>query len=58
MIEKSPYRVESHTPTYIAMSRKSIFMDIVPQLERSLNDMKESGQIEEIEQAFMEKWIE
>lgn len=53
--DKSPFKVESYTPTYISISKKSKFIEIIPLLEVSLKNMVESGEIEEIEQTYLKK---
>ncbi len=53
--DKAPFTVESYTPTYIAISKKSKFIDIIPLMEVSLKNMVESGEIEEIGQTYQKK---
>ncbi|HDZ26103.1 MAG TPA: transporter substrate-binding domain-containing protein [Candidatus Aminicenantes bacterium] len=54
--EKAPFKVDSFTPTYIAISKKSKFIDVIPRLGVALKNMIESKRIEEIEQTYMKKF--
>ncbi len=54
--EQAPFKVDSFTPTYIAISKKSKFIDVIPRLSVALKNMVESKRIEEIEQAYIKKF--
>ena len=47
---------DSFTPTYIAISKKSKFIDVIPRLGVALKNMVESKRIEEIEQTYIKKF--
>lgn len=55
-IEKAPFKVDSYTPTYIAISKKSKFKGIIPQVSAALKEMVESNKIREIEQTYLNKF--
>ncbi len=48
------YRVTLENPVYMAMSKKSDHIDLIPQLSRVLQEMVESGEIEEIIESFIQ----
>ncbi len=54
-LEKAPFKVDSFTPTYIAISKKSKFINIIPRLGTALKDMVESKKIQEIEKTYLNK---
>ncbi len=54
--ERAPFKVDSFTPTYIAISKKSKFIDVISRLSVALKNMVESKRIEEIEQTYIKKY--
>ncbi|MBC8392308.1 MAG: transporter substrate-binding domain-containing protein [Deltaproteobacteria bacterium] len=54
--EKAPFKVDRITPTYIAISKKSKFIDVIPRLGVALKNMVESKKIQAIEKAYIKKF--
>jgi polar amino acid transport system substrate-binding protein len=54
LIKKSSFEIETYDPAYIAVSKKSKHIDVVPLLEEALRDMRRANEMEQIERSFLE----
>jgi hypothetical protein len=54
VIKKSSFEIETKDPAYIAVSKKSKHIDLVPLLEEALRDMRQANEMEQIERSFLE----
>ena len=53
IIKKSSFVIETKDPAYIAVSKKSKHIDVVPLLEEALRDMRQASEMAQIERNFL-----